>query len=153
MFQQVYICLSAHNEGFKASCKPLVKLDRCHVKGLIPRQNLIASKIDPSNQIFLMAYAIVETKSKDNWNWFIDLLMSDLGVVNSMVRHSSLTSKRYEFICYKLIRNGFMYKIMTAYFLVYYVLLNILNIVTLRTNKNAYSLLKLCFDKFVIYFY
>lgn len=65
VFQWIYICLSAYKEGFKASYRSLIRLDGCHVKRPIPRQILITFRIDPNNQIFLVAYVIVETESKD----------------------------------------------------------------------------------------
>lgn len=58
-------------------------MDGCYVKGPIPRQILTTIGIDPNNQIFFVAYAVVKIESKVNWSWFIDLLISDLDVVNT----------------------------------------------------------------------
>ena len=83
IFQRIYICLHACKEGFKAGCRPLIGLDGCHVKGPYPGQILSAVGIDANNQMFPIAYAVVESECKDSWSWFIDLLMKDLQIVNT----------------------------------------------------------------------
>ena len=83
IFQRIYICLHACKEGFKTGCRPLVGLDGCHVKGPHPGQVLFAVGIDGNNQMFAIAYAIVELECKDSWSWFINLLMKDLAIVNT----------------------------------------------------------------------
>ena len=83
IFQRIYICLHACKEGFKAGCRPLVGLDGCHVKGPHPGQVLSAVGIDGNNQMFPIAYAVVESECKDSWSWFINLLMKDLTIVNT----------------------------------------------------------------------
>ena len=83
VFQRIYIRLHACNEGFKAGCRPLIGLDGCHVKGPYPGQILSAVGIDANNQMFPIAYAVVESECKDSWSWFIDMLMKDLQIVNT----------------------------------------------------------------------
>ena len=83
IFQRIYICLHACKEGFKAGYRPLIGLDECHVKGPYPEQILSAVGIDANNQMFPIAYAVVESECKDSWSWFIDLLMKDLQIVNT----------------------------------------------------------------------
>ncbi|XP_028962300.1 uncharacterized protein [Malus domestica] len=82
IFQRIYICLGACKNGFKNGCRKLVGLDGCHLKGVFKGQLLSAVGMDANNQTWVIAYAIVELKNKDNWVWFLKLLAADLGIVN-----------------------------------------------------------------------
>ncbi|GJY32183.1 mutator type transposase [Tanacetum coccineum] len=46
-----------------------------HVRSL-----LTAVGVDANNEIYLVAYAIVEAKSMASWCWFLNLLGDDLGI-------------------------------------------------------------------------
>ena len=35
---------------------------------------------DGNNQMFPIAWAVVEVESKDSWSWFINLLLEDIGL-------------------------------------------------------------------------
>ena len=41
-------------------------------------QLLTAVGVDPNNQMFPIAYAIVEAESRSSWLWFLELLKSNL---------------------------------------------------------------------------
>jgi hypothetical protein len=41
-------------------------------------QLLIVVGRDPNEQYLPLAFAVVETESKDTWSWFIKLLMEDI---------------------------------------------------------------------------
>ena len=38
-----------------------------------------AVAMDGNNAFFVIAYAIVESESKDTWSWFLQLLLGDIG--------------------------------------------------------------------------
>ncbi|XP_039687906.1 uncharacterized protein [Medicago truncatula] len=78
-FQRIYICLDSCKKGFKAGCRPFIWLDGCFLKGYYGGQLLAAVGQDANNQIFVIAYAIVDVENKDNWKWFQTLLHDDLG--------------------------------------------------------------------------
>ncbi|KAK2658185.1 hypothetical protein Ddye_004718, partial [Dipteronia dyeriana] len=48
-----------------------------------PRQLLTAIRVTPNNQMYLVAYALVESNYKDTWTWFLEQLAVDLGINNS----------------------------------------------------------------------
>ncbi|KAL5577301.1 hypothetical protein UlMin_019000 [Ulmus minor] len=78
-FQRLYICL----EGLKDGCRPIIGLDGCFIKGHHKGQLLADVGIDPNNQMYPIAYAIVESETRDSWRWFLDLLNVDLQLNNS----------------------------------------------------------------------
>ncbi|KAK1589251.1 hypothetical protein Q3G72_031983 [Acer saccharum] len=82
-FQRLYICLHALKKGWKEGCRPLIGLDGCFIKGYHTSQLLTAIGVDPNNQIYPIAYALVESECRDTWDWFIKLLSKDLKINNS----------------------------------------------------------------------
>ncbi|KAB2622173.1 hypothetical protein D8674_024355 [Pyrus ussuriensis x Pyrus communis] len=81
-FQRIYVCLGACKEGFKSGCRPLIGLDGCHLKSLYGGQLLCAVGIDPNDETWVIAYAVVEMENKSSWIWFLELLAVDVGIVN-----------------------------------------------------------------------
>ncbi|XP_022863026.1 uncharacterized protein LOC111383179 [Olea europaea var. sylvestris] len=81
-FKRLHIYLRACKEGFRAECRPVVGLDGCFVKCVEGRQSLAAVGIDGENCMFLLAWAVVYVENKSNWQWFIELLVHDIGMHN-----------------------------------------------------------------------
>lgn len=77
-FQRIYICLKGCRESFN-SCRPIIGLDGCFLKGYYGGQLLTAIGTDPNDQMCPIAYAVVEGETKETWAWFLDLLVHDLG--------------------------------------------------------------------------
>ncbi|XP_076932372.1 uncharacterized protein LOC143597878 [Bidens hawaiensis] len=44
------------------------------------RELLTATGRDANNQIYPIAWAVVEVENKDNWKWFIECLIDDIGI-------------------------------------------------------------------------
>ncbi|KAL3522379.1 hypothetical protein ACH5RR_015213 [Cinchona calisaya] len=78
VFKRFYVCLQACKEGFLAGCRPIVGLDGCHLRG--PHKGILLSTvgIDPNNQLYSVAYAMVEIEDKRTWRWFVEELIVDL---------------------------------------------------------------------------
>ncbi|XP_068329819.1 uncharacterized protein [Pyrus communis] len=81
-FQGIYVSLGACKEGFKSGCRPLIRLDVCHLKSVYGGQQLCAVGIDPNDETLVIAYAVVEMENKSSWIWFLELLAVDVGIVN-----------------------------------------------------------------------
>jgi len=54
-------------------------VDGCFLKGKYSGELLTIVRRDGNDQIFPIAYAIVEVENKDSWRWFLELLIDDLG--------------------------------------------------------------------------
>ncbi|XP_074305839.1 uncharacterized protein LOC141641060 [Silene latifolia] len=79
IFQIMYICLAACKEGFVKRCRPLLGVDGCHLKGQYPGMCLVVVSMDVNNNIFSVAWAVVEVENAETWQWFLDLLVRDIG--------------------------------------------------------------------------
>ncbi|KAK8627969.1 hypothetical protein V6N13_063684 [Hibiscus sabdariffa] len=72
--------LSALREGFKKYCRPVVGLDGCFLKGSFKGEILSAMGRDCNNQIFPIAWAVVEVENRETWAWFLNNMQYDLGL-------------------------------------------------------------------------
>ncbi|KAM1646215.1 hypothetical protein ACFXTN_007273 [Malus domestica] len=58
-FQRIYVCLRACKERFKSGCRPFIGLDGCHLKSVYGGQLLCTVGIDPNDETWVIAYAVV----------------------------------------------------------------------------------------------
>ena len=79
----MYICLRVLKQEWKQGCKLLLGLDGCFTKGYHIGQLLTAIRVDSNNQMYPVAYALVEAETKDTWGWFLEQLAVDLELNNS----------------------------------------------------------------------
>ncbi|XP_073121042.1 uncharacterized protein [Henckelia pumila] len=79
-FDRLYLCLQALMMGFLAGCRHFIGVDGCHLKGPHGGVLLSAVGVDPNNNIFPIAFAIVSSETKDTWDWFLCLLKMDLKI-------------------------------------------------------------------------
>ena len=82
-FGRFYMCLEGCRKGFVSACRPFIGVDGCHLKSKYGGQLLIAIGRDPNDQYFPLAFAVVETETKESWRWFLTLLLEDIGDVRS----------------------------------------------------------------------
>lgn len=90
-FDRLYICIDACKRGFLAGCRPLIAIDGCFLKGYHRGQLLSAVAQDGNNGLFLIAFAIVSSETKETWSWFLRSLLTDIGL-------SSPHGERWTFI-------------------------------------------------------
>ena len=67
----MYIRYNAQKVGFLGGYRLIIGLDRCHLKGRFGGQILAATVRDANDNIFLVAFAVVEQENKDSWVWFL----------------------------------------------------------------------------------
>ena len=78
MFNSFYICFHNLKQGWKAGCRKVIGMDGCFLKGVCQGQLLAAIGRDGNNQIYPIAWAVVQVENSDTWEWFIKLLAKDL---------------------------------------------------------------------------
>jgi len=77
IFMRLYICLKACKDSIN-SCRPIIGLDGCFLKGKYGGELLVAIGRDANDQIMPIAWAFIEVESNETWIWFMDLLIDDL---------------------------------------------------------------------------
>lgn len=83
IFQSFYVCFNTLKLGFKAGCRKVIGLDGCFFKGVVKRELLCAIARDANNQMYPVAWAVVEQETNESWKWFIGLLIKDLDINNN----------------------------------------------------------------------
>jgi hypothetical protein len=66
IFRRMYICLHACKEGFKEGCRKVVGLDGCFFKGATNGELLCALGRDANNQMYPIAWAVVDKENNEN---------------------------------------------------------------------------------------
>ncbi|KAK9266742.1 hypothetical protein L1049_025364 [Liquidambar formosana] len=79
VFKRLYICFDACGRGFVAGCRPFIGVDGCFLKWPTEGQMLAAVRRDGNDQMYPIAFAIVERETKESWEWFFKLLLHDVG--------------------------------------------------------------------------
>ncbi|XP_020972540.1 uncharacterized protein LOC110269195 [Arachis ipaensis] len=67
---------------FKAGCRPFIVLDGTFLKGYFGGQLLTAVGQDANNQLFPIAYGVVDAETRENWRFFLEELHTDIGDYN-----------------------------------------------------------------------
>ncbi|KAL4592185.1 hypothetical protein LXL04_005172 [Taraxacum kok-saghyz] len=65
-------------KGWKSGCRRAIGLDGCFLKGQCKGELLTTIGRDANNQIYPIAWAVVEVENKMNWKWFLQLVDRDL---------------------------------------------------------------------------
>jgi len=65
-FQRMYVCMDACKKGWVSGCRPIVSVDACHLKGHLGGQLMCAIGKDGNDDMFLIAYSMVEAETKDS---------------------------------------------------------------------------------------
>ncbi|CAI9273834.1 unnamed protein product [Lactuca saligna] len=79
-FHRIYVCFKAIKDGWKKGCPRVIGLDGCFLKGQCKGELLTAIGRDANNQIYPIAWAVVEVGNKVNWTWFLELVSEDLSL-------------------------------------------------------------------------
>ncbi|KAL0325119.1 UNVERIFIED_CONTAM: hypothetical protein Sradi_5081200 [Sesamum radiatum] len=80
-FAKFYVMFDVLRVGFLSGCRPIIGVDGCHLKGPHGGVLLTAVSIDPNNNLYPLAYAIVSGETREAWERFLGLLKSDLNMV------------------------------------------------------------------------
>ena len=80
MFDRFFVCISALTSSWSGSCRPIIGLDGTFLKAVVKGVILTAVGHDGNNQIYLIAWAVVQKENGPNWLWFVNLLKTDLNL-------------------------------------------------------------------------
>jgi hypothetical protein len=72
-FHRVFWAFAPCIAGF-AHCRPVISIDGTHLYGRYEGKLLIAMAIDANNEVYPLAFAVVESENKDSWKWFLSCI-------------------------------------------------------------------------------
>ncbi|XP_056685733.1 uncharacterized protein [Spinacia oleracea] len=70
-FKACFFSFGAQVRGFLKGCRPIIGIDGAHLSGYFKGILLSALGIDGNNEIFLLAYGVVDTESQESWTYFM----------------------------------------------------------------------------------
>ncbi|GKV51891.1 hypothetical protein SLEP1_g58509 [Rubroshorea leprosula] len=80
IFLRMYVCFSAMKKGFIAGCRRVIGLDGAFLKGPHKGELLTAVGRDANDQMYPIAWGIVEVEKEESWLWFLEELKYDLQI-------------------------------------------------------------------------
>lgn len=83
-FHRLFVSFHASLFGFQNGCRPLLFLDTMTLKSRYQGELLTATAVDGNDNIFPVAFAIVDVVSDDNWHWFLGQLQSVVSMSQSI---------------------------------------------------------------------
>ncbi|KAM0849442.1 hypothetical protein ACQ4PT_053734 [Festuca glaucescens] len=78
-FHGLFYCLNASKEGFLNGCRPFIGVDGCFIKLSTGQQILAATGRDGNNNIFPIAFGVVDKEDTASWLWFLTRLRYCIG--------------------------------------------------------------------------
>ncbi|XP_019238510.1 PREDICTED: uncharacterized protein LOC109218586 [Nicotiana attenuata] len=68
----------ALKRGWLEGCRRIIGFDGCFLKGICKGELLVAVGRNGNNQMFPIAWVVVDQEAKHSWSWFITYLIADL---------------------------------------------------------------------------
>ncbi|XP_042022963.1 uncharacterized protein LOC121770266 [Salvia splendens] len=78
VFKALYIGFSGLRKGFKEGCIPVIGLDGAFLKTYLGGILLTAVGTDGNNQMYPIAWPVVEAENEVCWTWFIKIVAEEL---------------------------------------------------------------------------
>ncbi|KAI8539131.1 hypothetical protein RHMOL_Rhmol09G0157200 [Rhododendron molle] len=79
VFERIFISYDGHLRGFLSGCRPIIRLDVYFLKDPFGGHLMHAVARDANNQMFPLAFTVVESETKASWTWFMGLLVNMIG--------------------------------------------------------------------------
>ncbi|XP_049414780.1 uncharacterized protein LOC125877564 [Solanum stenotomum] len=80
LFVYFYVCFHAFKQGWLEGCRNIIGFDGCFLKGACKGELLVVVGKNGNNQMYPIAWAVVDTETKHSWSWFIRYLIVDLNL-------------------------------------------------------------------------
>ncbi|KAK9084444.1 hypothetical protein Scep_030915 [Stephania cephalantha] len=83
-FHRLFVSFHASLCGFNAGCRPLLFLDSTPLNSKYQGMLLAATAADGNDDVFPVAFAIVDAETDENWHWFLTQLKSAVSTSRSI---------------------------------------------------------------------
>ncbi|XP_070030385.1 uncharacterized protein LOC107831309 [Nicotiana tabacum] len=80
LFVYFYVCFEAFKKGWLDGCRKIIGFDGCFLKGACGGQLLAVVGRNGNNQMFPIAWAVVDQETKHSWSWFLGYLIDNLNL-------------------------------------------------------------------------
>ncbi|XP_022154803.1 uncharacterized protein LOC111021969 [Momordica charantia] len=95
-FKYAFMALGCSIRGFGSCIRQVLVVDGAHLKGKYRGVLLTASSVDGNNQIYPLAFGVVDKESDESWTWFLERVKICIGNVDGLVfvsdRHQTITN-------------------------------------------------------------
>ena len=93
-FERMYVFLAAMKKGFLEGCRPIIEVDGCFLKG--PFKGQLLSAVGRDENMYPIAFAVIEVEVKDSWIWFLETLIFNLGTHARHARPTLISDQQKE---------------------------------------------------------
>ncbi|KAE8719042.1 Enolase 2 [Hibiscus syriacus] len=83
-FELMFIAIGVAIRSFITCMRPVIIVDRAHLKGRYLGVNLLAVVMDANNGIFPIAYRVGKSETFDSWTWFMGHLRDCIGLISNL---------------------------------------------------------------------
>nr|GEX18345.1 hypothetical protein CTI12_AA105810 [Tanacetum cinerariifolium] len=112
-FHRLYMYFKVVKDGWLSGCRKVIGIDGCFLTHVCKGELLTAMARDANNQMYLIAWAIVDVENTNNWCWFLSLLADDLQLEEGLgLTIISDSHKENQIIKYKDVMHEVMKKVM-----------------------------------------
>ncbi|GKB47383.1 splicing factor [Tanacetum coccineum] len=77
-FHRLYMCFKGMKDGWLSGCRKVIGIDGCFITHVCKGELLTVMGKDENNQMYLIAWVVVDVENTNNWCWFLSLLADDL---------------------------------------------------------------------------
>ncbi|KAL2906837.1 Protein FAR1-RELATED SEQUENCE 5, partial [Bienertia sinuspersici] len=80
VFQRLYMCFEGVKKGWIEGCRRIICVDACFLKTFLGGQLISAVGRDGNDQMYPIAWAVVEGENNLSWEWFFTQLQASLSL-------------------------------------------------------------------------
>ena len=80
MFVYFFVCFDALKRDWLEGCRKIIGFDGCFLKGSCKGELLVAVGRNGNQQMFPIAWAVVDIETKHSWSFFLKYLIEDLNL-------------------------------------------------------------------------
>ena len=95
-FRYMFLSIGVSISGFLSSCRPVICVDASFLKHKIGGQLLVAIALDANEQLYPVAFGVVDSENNNSWMYFMQKLRGAIGSVPELVfvsdRHPSIAN-------------------------------------------------------------